>query len=435
MACWTRACVVGFVLLAGCRFTVGANPGQPVDLGADGDVLGCDSCPNACVQTPQPHCQHLVPSGPVVADDYRQAGLSAQMVSGDILVNTDTGEITGALTRAAGTDVAGGIGFRSATQAGAPSVGVFSVGGLELAAGAHIRFTGAAAFALASSGAVVLHGIVDGTCGASGPGPGGFAGGTDQGPTGAGQGEGAGPGGSSGGGGVSGGGGGGHGDSGGRGTPAPLGLAPPGGKINGDLVKDGFVLAGGSGGGAGGGNSNGGGGGGALMFSVDGDLTVDGVITVGGCGGAAGAWGKGGSGGGAGGAIVLEGRTVMLTARSVLAANGGGGGGGGGGTGGEPGQGSATPARGGMAGDEGSRGGAGGARGLQAGSHFTQGGDGLPLPVGKTVGGGGGGGAGRVAIRSAPGGSTDQSLTVSPDRSDLNASGQHLTDYGVATFQ
>jgi hypothetical protein len=434
---WTRVCVVGFVVLAGCRFTVDSIQGGAVDLGGvDGDVLGCDSCPTSCVQTPAPHCGHLVPTGPLVPGDFSATDLTAQTVGGDIVIDTDQGGISGALSRPPGAGVFAGIRFQSRLQPGGRSVGVFTVAGLELAQGAHIRFTGSNAFALVSTGAVALHGTIDGSCSAAGPGPGGFLGGSDSGNSdGNGHGDGGGHAGSNGGGGVSGGGGGGYGDAGGRGTAAPLGTFTPGGAITGNLVAPGFMLAGGSGGGAGGSNSNGGGGGGALMFSVDGDITVDGVITVGGCGGASGDKGKGGSGGGAGGALVLEGRSVRLTALAVLAANGGGGGGGGGGTGGQPGQGSVTPALGGLAGTEGSAGGVGGARGAQAGSHFTQGGDGAALAAGKTAGGGGGGGAGRIAVRSAPSGLTDQSQSVSPDRSDRNLDNERLTDYGTATFQ
>src|SRR4051794_785599 len=128
-----RLCVVSFVILAGCRFTVDPNPGSAPDMSAtDGSIGGCDSCPSVCDPSPQPHCKHLVPSGPVVPDDFTQAGLQPQMVSGDIIIDTDTGAINGAMTRPAASGVVGGVGFRSAQQSGGPAVGVFSVAGLEL---------------------------------------------------------------------------------------------------------------------------------------------------------------------------------------------------------------------------------------------------------------------------------------------------------------
>jgi hypothetical protein len=374
----------------------------------------------------------LVPTGPLVPGDFTPPGTIAFSVGGNTVFNTDTGQILGALTRGSGAGVVDGIGFRVATQPSGPSVGVFSVAGFTLGASAHVTFTGSNAFALTSSGPIVLHGVVDGSCTSAGPGPGGALGGIS--PSGAGGGNGGGQPGALGGGGASGGGGGGYGDSGGTGGGAHMG-GGNGGAIGGDLTVASFVLVGGSGGGAGGAEPGGagGGGGGALMFSSDGDIEIDGLVTVGGCGGDKGQSGTGGGGGGSGGAIVVEGRNVKLDGTSVLAANGGGGGGGDNGTPGHPGGPGVTAATGGDSGSvNGGPGGNGGASNGMPGHHFTQGSNSTP---GAKVGGGGGGGCGRIAVRAETGGIDDRSQAVTPDRKDVNANSAALTVYGVAQFK
>src|SRR5439155_3793603 len=107
-------------------------------------------------------------------------GLLAPIVTSTIVVDTDSGQVSGGLPRPPGTGVIAGVGFRVATQASGPGVGVFSVAGLTLGATGKITFTGANAFALASSGNVTLDGIVDASCIMNMPGPGGFAGGSDS---------------------------------------------------------------------------------------------------------------------------------------------------------------------------------------------------------------------------------------------------------------
>lgn len=434
------ACALVLVgLAAGCRFTVRAvDITGGSDLASTGDMaqpvfndMGVCLCPAGCATSPTPHCKALQPTGPVSASDYDQPGLLGVVVPGmTVTFNTDTGEISGPVTRPAGANVIGGIGFRVAAQAGGPSVGVFSVARFTLADGATMTFTGQNAFALASAGPVEIDGTVDAGCAAGNkPGPGGYAGGAMGTPNGAGMGGGtAGTGDGTL---AGGGGGGGYGDIGGSGT----GIGSNAGVIWGDLTPATFLLAGGAGGGAGGNNGGAGGaGGGAVQISANDEITVAGKITVGGCGGQGMVKKGGGGGGGAGGAIVLEGARVTLAAAAVLAANGGGGGGGDNGKTGTDGQPSVMAAPGGMGMGMGAAGGAGGASNGMPGQHRTQGGS-TPLTAALKFGGGGGGGCGRIAVRAAPNGISDQSSGISPDVSDRNAMGGTETVYGEATFQ
>ncbi|MDB4968276.1 MAG: hypothetical protein JWN44_3965 [Myxococcales bacterium] len=436
---WTRAALILCAAVAGCRFSVdgidtnGAGGGD-MDLATGGggsvDMAGC-MCATGC-STSATTCLALQPSGPVTAGDYQQANLINANVTANIVIDTDSGQITGGLIRPAGAGVLGGVGFRTTTQAGGPGAGIFSVAGLTLAAGAKVTFKGANAFALASAGNVTLDGTVDASCTANVPGPGGFAGGVQM--------DGKGPGagkrgehinGSAGGGGA------GYGDGGGTGGLLAT-QTSNGGAIWGDLTPATFVLAGGSGGGAGGDSGgNGGSGGGAVMFAVNGVLRVGGTIHVGGCGGLHGDKDKGGGGGGSGGAIVLEASSIALTSTAVLASNGGGGAAG---TDMSKSGGDAlaavTAALGGttMA-PTGGSGGNGGASNGMPGLHFTNGRDGLIPNAVTGFGGGGGGGVGRIAVRAQAGGISDSSTAVTPDAADSNKSGAHPTVYGVAKFQ
>jgi hypothetical protein len=455
MACmrWAPALLLGCVGLAACSFRVSSIDGGSIvggDLGVVADLApvggadmtggACASCPGLCIATTSPpSCQHLVPTGPVVRADFEQPGISAQTVTSDIVVDTETGAITGGVTRPAGSGVIGGVGFRVAAQPSGPSVGVFSVAGLTVAKSATITFTGANAFALASMGALTIHGTINGTASTSTAGPGGSDGGTTTAQSGSGLGGGA-PGAAGALNATSGGGGAGFGDSGGQGA-AGIGLTvTAGGGIYGDLTLADFTLLGGSGGGVGGARGNGmpggfgGGGGGALQFSVDGDIVIDGVITAGGGGGRQG--GGGGGGGGSGGAIVLEGAHVHLVTGAVIAANGGGGGGGAMGGDGGNGNASTVPAAGGAStAPMSSGGGAGGASNGHPGLHFTQGVNAPVLAAMDHDGGGGGGGCGRIALRALMMGIDDQSLAVTPDLSDTNSAGGSLTSYGLSTFK
>jgi hypothetical protein len=450
---WTLAALFVCVALTACRFAVlGINDGNidmamsgPADLaGGGGDMPACE-CATGCSETPAHHCLALAPSGPVVAGDYTMAGLAPYNVTANITVNTDNGAIMGpgALARAAGPGVVNGIGFHSVAQTGGPSVGVFSVAGLTLASGAKITVTGGSAFALASSGAVTIAGVVDASCGMM-PGPGGFAGGM-PGMDGGGPMAGAGKAGSGTGGGgapASGGGGGGYGDTGGSGG-LYTGAAANAGVVWGDLVSPTFILVGGPGGGGGGamGAGKGGGGGGAVQIAVNDAITISGTINVGGCGGAKAGKTSGGGGGGAGGAIVIEAARVTLATSAVLAANGGGGGAGDDMSNpGSDANASTVPAPGGLAtAGAGGDGGNGGASNAKPGQHFTNGRDGtIPVASANDYGGGGGGGVGRIAIRAqnpTMGGISDSSPSVTPDASDVNTASTHPTIYGAANFQ
>ena len=450
---WMRAALLFCAAATACRFELigfdvgsgdmGVNGGG--DMGSSLDLAFC-SCPTGCGGTPS-HCLQLQPSGPVTAGDYNMPGLGSKSVATNITINTDNGSISGGgptLMRPMGTGVINGIGFHVVPQASGPSVGVFSVAGLTLSGTITMTITGSNAFALASAGDVTLNGLVDASCGAGGPGPGGFAGGLSasdgMGPiAGAGKkGIDNGPMSES-----SGGGGAGYGDSGGSGGLINgNGATPNGGVPWGDLTTPNFTLAGGTGGGGGAQpmGGKGGGGGGAVQFSVNGVLSISGVIDVGGCGGLHGGKGTGGGGGGAGGAIVLEAAHITLTSTAVLAANGGGGAAGDdkSTSGNDANAGVAPASGGGTTSATGGMGGNGGASNGMPGQHWTNGRSGtIPNPD-SDFGGGGGGGVGRIAVRAVSptmGGISDSSTAVSPDAADLNSLGQHPTVYGTANFQ
>ncbi len=323
----------------------------------------------------------------------------------DNLVEIDS--VLGTVTRVSdGADLRpGGAAFVTLNPAGAPALGVLSVGAVEIEAGAQVRIKGTAAFALAVATDVHIAGSIDlrgGTGNTVQAGPGGFTGGKVGTPMG---------GGPCGGGFVDllgdvGGGGGGHVAVGGNGgARGPVTGPQPGGTGGG--VCGGATLSplqGGSAGGAGGGGGmrgSGGGGGGALQISARGELllSVGGVINAAGGGGGGGNTEDGGGGGGAGGAVLLEGKRVQID--GTLVANGGGGGAGANngahGANGLPGGVTAARAAGGARAGEGAAGGAGGAGGLA-----TCSGDPGEAALGISSddnAGGGGGGAGRLRLR------------------------------------
>src|SRR5258707_216620 len=108
-----RACAA-FVLCAaasGCRFSVngvqtdGGSVQVDMAVGDGGDttvdMAGC-MCATGC-STSTTTCLTLQPSGPVTAGDYGLLGLAAPSVTGNIVVDTETGQISGgALPRPAG---------------------------------------------------------------------------------------------------------------------------------------------------------------------------------------------------------------------------------------------------------------------------------------------------------------------------------------------
>ncbi|MBA3459469.1 MAG: hypothetical protein H0T46_05885 [Deltaproteobacteria bacterium] len=297
-------------------------------IGANQKLRVCDSsgassrdidCAWSCLETPEPHCAQLVPSGGAVTTaDLESTALTDHTIM-SATINTDDGSITG--LRAAGGGIINGIDY---TQRG--SVGVFRFNKLTINGLVNIRGTRAAA--IVSIGEITINGGIDaqGDCSGSNAGPGGSPGGA-AGKDGSGSGSGGAGSGSNP---CSGGGGAGHGGAGGDG----------GGRDNdGDAFGTPSIaqLFGGAGGGGGGGEADGGeggGGGGALQLvankriKINGAQPLAGRIHAGGCGGRGGLCG--GGGGGAGGTILIEAPVIEL-ASSALAVNGGGGGGGGGG--------------------------------------------------------------------------------------------------------
>ena len=457
---WLRAALLVCAAATACQFSfAGLDTGGGSDMTMSGggdagggsvDMAGCE-CATGCSETPAHHCLALQPSGPVTAGDYGMSGLLPVDVNANITINTDSGLIMGppGLNRPGMTGVVNGVGFHVVAQNGGPGVGVFSVASLKVESNAKITVTGGNAFAIASAGDVSMAGSIDVSCRtvmpgpmANLPGPGGYPGGATSVD---GMGPGAGKAGAGGGGGnaAAGGGGAGYGDAGGSGGLF-TGATPNGGGPWGDLTSPSFMLVGGAGGGGGAGANNGGhggGGGGAIQIAVNGALTVSGVIDAGGCGGLKAGMSDGGGGGGSGGAIVLEAVQVSLAATAVLAANGGGGGAGDDmSTNGGDANASTTPALGGTAmSGAGGDGGNGGASNAKPGQHYTNGRDGqIPVPSATDFGGGGGGGCGRIAVRAqnpTGGGIVDNSSAVTPDASDITATGAHMTFYGAASFQ
>ena len=297
-------------------------------IGANQKLRVCDStgassrdidCSWSCLDTPEPHCAQLVPSGGAVTTaDLDSTALMEHTIT-SATINTDDGSISG--LRTAGGGIVNGIDY---TQRG--NVGVFRFNKLTINGIVNIRGTRAAA--IVSINEITINGEIDvqGDCNGRNAGPGGGSGG-DGSQNGSGSGGGGAGSGSNQ---CSGGGGGGNGGSGGDG----------GGRDNeGDAFGMPSIaqLVGGGGGGGGGDEDDGGdggGGGGALQLvankriKINGAQPLAGGINAGGCGGRGGSCA--GGGGGAGGTILIE-APVIEFASSALAVNGGGGGGGGGG--------------------------------------------------------------------------------------------------------
>jgi hypothetical protein len=394
--------------------------------GCDGNnvktCVGPDlECPTTCrTDGIAAHCEGPPPSNGV--DPVITAGLPDLEITGNAIFHTDTGQIEGAITRAADrVDQAdAGIYFtRKPAPTGGVALGVFGFGSLTVAPNAKLRFLGPAAVALVVGRNAEIDGTLDVSAGVdaaginlSAPGPGGGAGATDITPA---TGCGAGGSGAHGNGGNGGGGGGGAATTGGPGGGAEGGVAggAPGAMCL-QLTADHTLapLIGGGGGGwgvtqAATGAGLGGGGGGAIQITALGAIVVgarqaSAVITASGAQGehgdtegTAGTIG-GGGGAGAGGAIVLEAASVSIGGNAILAANGGGGGGGAAlgvpGMDGAPGGAILTVPSGGGGGANGSAGGGGTGGGI---SPPDVGNDG----AGGSAGGGGGGGGGLILLR------------------------------------
>ena len=265
------------------------------------------------------HCGEVMPSGGgATIDDMRPTNFGNV---NDVVIGAMT-----TIDGTAGTISTVASGFGHTLRMGG-KIAVFRVKSLTI--NAPVRLTGSAAIVFLADGPIVVNAVVEakGACGtgdnATGPGPGGFAGGLTATDNGTGTGGGT-VGAMTGGGG--GGGYGGTGGAGGVGAGAQPGGA--GGIVVGTPTID--LLFGGAGGGAtggAGGHARGGGGGGAVQIVSNTKIVLmSGGIDAGGCAGDSGQGGgdDGGGGGGAGGAILLE--APIIEGAGKLAVNGGGGG-------------------------------------------------------------------------------------------------------------
>lgn len=364
------------------------------------DTLSCSSgqktCALGCVAEDVAHCRTVMPSNGVPLSSLDQLDTPITL-DATATFNTDTGAITGAITRAAGAGVDAGIAFTTTGM-----IGVFTMHQLSVSPFGEIRFTGSRAAAFVVETTVTMEGEIDGSGGCYGTdlscsGPGGGAGGSTT------PALGCGPGGDAAGAGSNsdpGGGGGGSRRAGAAGGADTLSTGGLGGIACMSAMAE--PLIGGSGGGTGAIGSAtapalGGGGGGAFQLTALEKITIYGTITMAGAGGAGGTGstgdrgGGGGSGGGAGGAVLLEAPIVIID--GTVAANGGGGGSPGNGstvgTPGAKGTSTVTPAAGGTSSF--GNGGNGGA-GTTAATAGDNGGTGVN-------GGGGGGGVGAIFVR------------------------------------
>ena len=411
------SCIAGFCVTG----TAASTDAGDADLSCtcEGNSLSCASgttaCPLGCTMATAPaRCLSVMPSNGVPVELAN--GTSSVSIGAATTFNTDTGEIDGGITRAAGSGVIAGIAY-----AQTDTLGMFAFE--QLAITATVHFTGTRAVAFLSATDMTITDSVDISGGCYGAqtscaGPGGGSGATfrdiagDCGGTGGGTNLANGA--------DSGGGGGGGGGAGASGGTESLAVQPPPGGSGGSacLATSTLEPLVGGGGGAGGGPgagapASGGGGGGALQLTAEGTLTITGTVTAGGAGGDPGATdgsnGGAGGGGGAGGSILLEALDIELDG-GTIAANGGGGAGTtvhlNGGSPGQPGQASATPAQGGAAGNNGAGSGGNGGAGSAA---ATVGGN-----TNDVNGGGGGGGVGRIYIRSATTASLTGTVSPSP---------------------
>lgn len=369
------------------------------------------TCELGCMPlAPGARCLDVDPSNGVGITATAGLTMDITVAGGVATFNTDSGAISGVVTRAAGQGISAGIAFELRTT-GTQPIGVWTFHRLTVTAGATIRFTGPRSAVFVSGTDVAIAGTIDGTGGCYGAdpmcaGPGAGVGGNTLAATGCGPG-GIGVAATTGTGDSGGGGGGGRGAGGAGGAGGPDGTGGLAGTACVSVLAE--PLVGGAGGGTGSVGAatacKGGGGGGALQITALDEITVDGTITMGGSAGEGGrpdmtlSNGGAGCGGGAGGSILLEAILVKLNGTGVLAANGGGGGGGAslgtagsrGSSGGE----TAMPAPGGApASGSGGAGGAGAAAAVAAAAGGVS-------AMGNA--GGGGGGIGVIYVRTTPG--------------------------------
>ena len=378
------------------------------------------TCALGCMpQSPGARCFEVDPSNGVGITSAAGLTTNITISGGTATFNTDSGAISGVLTRAAGVGVNADIAFELRTT-GTQPIGVWTFHRLGLTTGATIRFTGARSAVFVSGTDAAIAGTIDGSGGCNGAdpmcaGPGAGLGGNTLAATGCGPGgigvsasTGTSDGGGGGGGGRGAGGGGGMG-----GADGTAGLA--GSACVSSLAEP---LVGGAGGGTGADGAappcKGGGGGGALQITAVDEITVSGTITMGGSGGEGGrpdpmlVNAGAGCGGGAGGSILLEALAVTIGNTGVIAANGGGGGGGASlGTAGNRGASgglTTTPAVGGTPASPNSGVGGAGAAGAVAAA--------VGAASASSNGGGGGGGIGAIYVRTKPGNFTQTGLAT-----------------------
>ncbi|MBL0216935.1 MAG: hypothetical protein IPQ07_24030 [Myxococcales bacterium] len=381
-----------------------------------GDTLTCGGAsPVTCMLG----CQTLsVGARCMEVDASNDVGITAaetltsdvSVASGVSTFNTESGRISGALSRSSGQGVLDGIAFEL-RMTGTTPLGVWTFHRLTVMAPATLQFTGTRSAVFVVGTTVTIAGTISGPGGcsnqASCAGPGAGTGGSMIAATGCGAG---GPG-------VAdadvndgGGGGGGGRGMGGVGGLGGSTLALGGASGAACIAPTLEPLVGGSGGGAGGPGvvtrCRGGGGGGALQITALEGISVSGTIRMTGAGGEGGrpdpaaVNGGAGCGGGGGGGILLEAPQVTLTATAALSVNGGGGGGGASydvaGFAGADGTLTTTPAAGGLGGGTTAGAGGAGAAGTSAAS----------AGVSNANGGGGGGAAGAIYVRTVANGFT-----------------------------
>jgi hypothetical protein len=351
---------------------VDAPPDVAVDAdpscGCQGATLQCASSTTTCLLgcmdlTPGARCIEVVPSNGVGIAATGALSTDIAIDAGIATFDTDTGQIGGAFTRAAGPGVIADVAFELRTT-GTQPIGVWTFHRLGVGAAGAVHFTGSRSAVFVAGTTVTIGGLVDASGGCYGgpvacAGPGGGVGasgitvanGCGPGGQGASASTGVGDGGGGGGGGR------------GAGAVGGLGAADGTAGVAGAACVAAIAepLVGGAGGGAGSPGAvtrcSGGGGGGGLQITAEESIMISGTITLGGSGGQggvgdpAGVNAGAGCGGGAGGTLLVEAPAVTIGPTGVLAANGGGGGGGAslgvpGGRGGT-GASSATPAGGG----------------------------------------------------------------------------------------
>src|SRR5215470_10529298 len=151
----TEQCASPLVCDNGMCVRAGTDASIEIDARPDADLscscnannqLACPSgttaCPAGCSTMGGPHCLVVVPSNGVTA----LFSPIATPVTAIALTtfNTETGQITGAVQRAAGEGILGGIGFQKQTFQNAP-LGVFSFTALTVSPAGTVHFSGSRA--------------------------------------------------------------------------------------------------------------------------------------------------------------------------------------------------------------------------------------------------------------------------------------------------